>query len=334
MKLKIIWIDDLPSRKSSSKLLETKIKDKLNKKTEFNDAEVHFADVSQQDLFTLLDNIRIHGDADLILMDHLLTNVERPTVGSTAAEFLREKMAAMPIVCVTGENLTKIGAHRSSLYDEILAIEKVSKSAALLISIAKSYKVLREKPPKSVGQLINLLGVPKTDRERLAMILPDDLKLGMNRDKNNSILRMSRWVRNTLLERPGFLYDRLWTATLLGIKENSFHKVEAFFEGAKYSGLFCVDGRDRWWQSQLRQILADVVSVGKNELPWEMGRRLLNISKNDYSKCNKSGKDFPETVAYLDESLEDRAPMRLRYTVRHPLFEESLFFEEIRMMKG
>ena len=68
--------------------------------------------------------------------------------------------------------------------------------------------------------------------------------------------------------------------------------------------------------------------------PWEQGRKLAGITEKDHSICYASGEAFPETVAFIDETATKRAPMRLKYTVPHPQFEESLFFEEIRMMKA
>ena len=136
------------------------------------------------------------------------------------------------------------------------------------------------------------------------------------------------------MAKPGFLYDRLWTATLLGIKEESFPKVESIFSGAKYSGIFADKGNERWWQSKLREILFLKFPESKEIYPWKLGRQLPGIDETDYSKCHASGEDFPETVAFTDEAAKKRVPMRLRYTVPHPGFEKSLFFEEIRMMKG
>lgn len=48
--------------------------------------------------------------------------------------------------------------------------------------------------------------------------------------------RMARWVYNVLLRRPGFMYDRLHTATLLGLSELGFSKVETKFEGRNIEG--------------------------------------------------------------------------------------------------
>ncbi|GAH64337.1 unnamed protein product [marine sediment metagenome] len=136
------------------------------------------------------------------------------------------------------------------------------------------------------------------------------------------------------MERPGFLYDRLWTATLLGLNENGFKKVEKLFTTAKYKGIFADESRERWWKSELIRILSKHVNVPG--LPWEKGRSLPNITTRFYSKDYYSNfkEEYPETVAYTDETSNKRAQMKLKYTVPHPKYDKLLFFEEIRIMKA
>ncbi len=137
-----------------------------------------------------------------------------------------------------------------------------------------------------------------------------------------------------MIKKPGFLYDRLWAATLLGIKEESFQKVEGIFAKAKYDGLFADDANVRWWQCKLKEILFSQFPDSEEVYPWKLGRELPEIEEDDYSKCGTSGDDYPETVAYTDEAANTRTPMRLRHTVSHPNFEKLHHFEEIRMGKA
>jgi len=326
-KLRFIWIDDNPKRKSSANTLQ----DRLGVTVEFRNAY-------NQDLLSLLHSITEQEEPDLILMDHWFTEADsHPFVGSTAAEHLRETWPECLIVCVTAAGPEKVGSHKSDLYELVIEIEKISNYDKILISIAQSFRTLRKKPPETTKQLIKYLRAPKDDYQSLEAVIPDAIKISYG-DKG-CLLFISKWVRNTLMKRPGFLYDRLWAATLLGIQEKSFHRVEHLFDKAKYSGIFAHEGEGFWWQSKLRSILSflirnDLVKSDKVLLPWEMGRLLHNITPKDHSKCYLSNEAFPETVAYIDETATKRAPMRLRYTVRHPRFEDALFFEEIRMMKG
>ena len=321
-KLRFIWIDDDLDRESTA----TSLQERLN-------AMVAFKNANRQDLLSLLGEIRREAEPDLILMDHRFTKAEKQFFGSTAAEHLREKWPDCPIVCVTAARLEEVDAHKSALYEQVIELDKLSECDLILVSIAESFRKLRGNPPENTEQLINYLKAPKDDRQRLEAVIPDGIKMTY-KDKKSSLLLISKWVRNTLMKKPGFLYDKLWAATLLGIKKESFHKVRHLFTKAKYSGIFAHKEEDLWWQSKVRSILSSLVESDKVLLPWEMGRLLPDITPKDYSKCYKSSEDFPEIVAYIDESATDRAPMRLRYTDPHPRFDSALFFEEIRMMKG
>ena len=73
------------------------------------------------------------------------------------------------------------------------------------------------------------------------------------------------------MAKPGFLYDTLWTATLLGLKEESFKKVTHLFKNAKYLGLFADKSNERWWQTQVRQIIYAKNPDDKSALPWLLG---------------------------------------------------------------
>jgi len=196
---------------------------------------------------------------------------------------------------------------------------------------------MKKNPPQSVKDFIDLLDVPEVEIERLHAVIPDDLKAGdfYSGKKNSLLLSISKWVRKTLIARPGFLYDRMWAATLMGIKEESFAKVEAIFAEAKYAGIFADEGNERWWQSKIREILFSRFPENESVYPWELGRLLPGLKESDFSGC-RPGVDCPDTVAFTDEKADkdSRIQIPLRDTVPHPNFEKSLFFEEIRMMKG
>jgi hypothetical protein len=191
---------------------------------------------------------------------------------------------------------------------------------------------MKRNRPKDVNDILKLLLAPQNDKKRLKSIMPEDIK-GHLGDKS-LLTNISKWVRYTLLAKPGFLYDGLWTATLLGIRETSFSKVHKIFEKAKYTGIFSDDNNKRWWQSRLKEILYSKVKDNNANPPWVLGHKLPNITKKDHSICHVCEKEFPETVAYIDVSSTRREPMHLRCTVSHPSFESTLFFEEIRMMKA
>jgi hypothetical protein len=241
-------------------------------------------------------------------------------------------------VCVTVVGKKNIDLHKQSIYEDIFDFDNISSYDSTILSIAKSFQKLKIKKnrPQNIDDFIKLLKVPEDDKERLIAVIPEKLKKKERFQDKSLLLTISRWVRQTLMAKPGFLYDRLWTATLLGIKEESLPKIEHIFSEAKYIGIFADEGKgkERWWQSKLKEILFSQFPESDEIYPWKLGRKLPGIAENDFSKCYYSGEDFPETVAFTDEAANTRKSMRLRYTVSHPGFEKSLFFEEMRMMQG
>ncbi len=324
-KFKFIWIDDDPDREIEAKNIGDHLK-----------VDVEFSNVKGEDLQSKLNEIISKKMPDIILMDHRLDDISSDNgfkTGSTAAEVIREKWPQCPIVCITEVELVNIDFHKQSIYEEIIEFNKISDHYSTLSSIAHSFKKIQQARINNLDELIDLLEPPEGERERLKSITPDVLRRNECYADPSLGSTISEWVRHTLIEKPGFLYDRLWAATLIGIKEDSFKKVEKLFEDAKYRGIFADEGDERWWQSKLREIMFMKFPDSDSIYPWELGRELEEIEESDFSKCHASGEDYPETVAYTDEAAQTRVQMRLRYTVPHPGFKSSLFFEEMRMMR-
>ena len=323
--LQLLWIDDDRKREAETKNLKRSL-----------NVEIMFRDVKNKNLQDELQDVLSKKMPDLILMDHKLADVEEGgfRTGSTAAEIMRERWPECPIICVTGVSSKDVDTHQKLIYEDVFEIEQLSDHYSSLMAIAQSFKGLRNNRPQNINDLLERLDTPDDDKVRLRDVIPNGLKKVDDYEDASSPLMISRWVRHVLMEKPGFLYDRLWTATLLGVNENGFRKIETLFEKAKYTGIFADDGNERWWQTSVREILFSKFPDSDVILPWELGRELPGITEDDFSKCYASKEDFPETVAFTDETSKKRAPMRLRYTVPHPHFEKSLYFEEIRMMKG
>lgn len=319
-KMRFVWIDDSPQRKTSAENFE-----------KAKNISIEFKEVRNN---SLEDSLNI-SEPDLIIMDHNLENMASRIfqTGSTAASFIREKWPECPVVCVTGVSKNDVDDQKRKYYEDLFEINKISKYYDSIISIAEGFRKLKAKRPKNSSELLKLMNAPKTDLERLSSVLPHQLKIDLVPKNKSQIFNISQWTRKTLLERPGFLYDKLWVATLLGLKEEGFDKVEKMFESAIYSGIFAEPSQKRWWKSKVLAILSEhVEGVG---LPWVKGRKLPKITKKDYSKCYQSNSDFPETVAYVDDTIgSSRAAMRLQNTIPHPVYEDLVFFEEIRMMKA
>jgi len=323
-KTTFLWIDDESERITASKNLERALKIK-----------VHFEDVRGKNLAEILHRILSGAQPDLVLIDHRLNKVSEGGIiqtGSTTAEIIREKWGDCPMVCVTAVSLQDIELHRKSIYEEVIEYPELSQNYPLLISLARSFEFLRKNRPKDIKGLMRLIKAPSGDRARLIAILPQELK--RNYEDKSLLASISKWVRHTLMAKPGFLYDLLWTATSLGIKEHSFEKVHDVLTEARYKGIFADEGNPRWWQTRIKEILYTKFPGDEGQFTWDLGRKLNGVTKRDYSVCYVCKKEFPEVVGFTDETAQMRKPMHLRCSVSHPRFEKALFFEEIRMMKA
>jgi len=253
--------------------------------------------------------------------------------GSTVAELIREKLPDCPMVCVSAVDIVHEISHaQRDLYDDVFSFAKLQKHYETLKAIAVSYKYMRLNKPGDQTDLINLLKSPASEKDRLLTILPKHLK--ENFSDKSLLQRISKWVRSVLLKTPGFLYDELWVSTLIGIKPSSFKKVSSIFKGAIYKGIFSDPSNSRWWAAKVKEILYEKVKDKKYRRPWELGYRLKGCSEIDRSICYACGKEFPETVAFVDEESKKQAPMHLRCTIKHPKYQQMFFFDEVRVMKG
>ncbi|WP_421945034.1 hypothetical protein [Pedobacter sp.] len=320
--LNFIWIDDLPERESEARNMEKSL-----------GVTIEFKDVKNKELINELTKIVSGKEPDLIIIDHNLEDADSGIFkkGSSAAPFIREIWPECPIVCVSAVDIRQVDGKQKSNYEEIFSIDEISKHYWEILSIAKSFYFAKENRPQSIVDILNLLNCPEIDRHKLASVLPTTLK--DNLSDTSIILELSDWVRNTLLKRPGFLYNTLWLSTLIGVKVESFQKIEHNFKGALYDGIFNKDSDPRWWKSQVMEILFEISQM--QGLPWVKGRGINGLSDQDFSVCYATEAEFPETVAYEDQSQDAKeVPVKIRETVLHPDFESLLYFDEIRLMKA
>jgi hypothetical protein len=197
-------------------------------------------------------------------------------------------------------------------------------------AIRGGFALFARMPVKSATNIVGLLKPPKGERDRLIEALPENLK--GERDPS-MVSRLFRWVEK-LIERPGFLFDSLWAATLIGLNADGFDRAMERFKKTRYRGIFAFEKDARWWASSLVKELIEEVGLLNGEMSWNAGRRLSGINAKQYSKCYSCGNEYPETVAYVDEVSVDRKPMHLQCTVLHPRYKRELYFEDIRMMRG
>jgi hypothetical protein len=322
----ILWIDDNPERHKFASLIQ-----------EESEFRADFRDVKDENLAEYLPDVLRSRPPAMVIIDHVLDKTASQKrifeTGASVAEVVRHKWPSRPVLCVTAVgNMKSIDERTKRLYDGLFLIEDFGVVLPRLPVIARDFLRVSSSRSSKPDRVLALLDVPQQDRERLLAVLPEDIKRASMDPSFAS--RLYAWVDRVLLERPGFLYDDLWAATFLGITSEALAKVEKRFSGAAYGGVFAFPNRKRWWASTLSEILYQLCPPQPGEMPWEVGRRLAGVTRRDYSQCYACDKPFPQIVAYLDSSSDDRQPMHLECTVSHPGFKKEMFFEEIRMMRG
>ena len=313
---KIFWIDDDARRKRTA-----------------DDIGADFINVHQKDIGQTVDDLLRRVQPSLIILDHILDKTAGTNPffqrGSTIAEAVKEKWPTCPVVGVTNADFKSIDLRTQRAYDELFPFSHFREYIEKILSIRRGFASIARTKARSPKHLLALLKPPSDEIERLIAALPEDLK---NSFKDLSIAStLYAWVRK-LIDRPGFLYDKLWAATFIGLNEEGLNKVAHHFDRAMYRGLFAVEADPRWWSSSLATILYKRSSPERGELSWHLGRRLPGIREEDYSRCYRCKGEYPETVAYLDAASDVQRPMHLECTVLHPRYKRELYFEDIRMM--
>lgn len=322
--LKGTWIDDDPRRENG--VTEVGRAGKL---------DITFMSVRGTSLGAKVGEMLNGPQQDVVVIDHFLNNAELVegigARGSTVADIIRDKWPTCPIIGVSAAQ--KVGRARAlskNQYDALYSYLSLKSVADYLPIVAAGFRSAAECIGENEICLISLLEAPEGEDEVIRATMPEDLRAELDDDTLPG--RLFRWVHDTLLGRPGLTYDRLWAATLFGIKQDSLDKVSGLLEGALYRGVFRKPHQPRWWRDTLKTTIYAGTEAEVHELPWEAARRLPGISADDYSKCASCGKDLPDTVAFVDVASEERRQVHRRCTRPHPGRKKEPFFEEIRVM--
>jgi len=316
---KIIWIDDNPQRRRTAE-----------------DVGATFFNVRNQDLATTIEKLLAKAPPSLVIIDHVLdkTATKNPLFqrGSTIAEALKEKWPSCPVVGVTNiGQIDHVDQRTRHTYDLFVPFDRFANYLERIESITNGFAVIGKKPPARSSEIFKLLKAPAHEFDRLLAALPEYL---YDAELDASMAsRLNKWVGH-LMERPGFLYDDLWSATFLGLNMVGFRKVEELFLKARYKGLFSTDGSPRWWTNQLKELLYKISPPNAGGYSWNAGRTLPGIiDRRHYSQCFVCDDDFPETVANIDSRSDVRHAMHLKHTILHPDFRRELYFEDMRILK-
>lgn len=321
-KLRFVWIDDSNEREKTAENLAIEL-----------DVYVEFVNVNKSEVDTALDDLtNSQKEPDLVILDHSLDKAYSKTyrTGSTAAVFIHEKWPTCPIISVTAVDIVNVDIRHRSVYEGMYPEFKIAENYSAFLALANGFKILKEKTPTNIDELLSKYCPPEDDIVKIKKILPKELK--ENFDDKSLLLEFYRWTQSVLFSRPGFLYDRKWAATFIGLNDEGFKLVEEIFNEAKYSGVFSDSSNVRWWKSKMLEIVAE--KTDRIGLPWEIGRSLIKEDGDYFSKGYSEGEEFPETVAYVDTTIgAEMYPMKLKNTESHPNYEDMLYLEELRVMK-
>ena len=321
-----LWIDDDKSREITAENLEKS-----------TGAKVYFYNFDKKDLSVHIGPLLHKHSPDLVIVDHKLDKTtgalrdDLKSTGATAAEVIKDSNPHIPVICVTKVDRDKdITFAQRSAYDAIFNAAHLTHQNSIFVAIAKGFRNINQNPPKNERELLKRLGCPEVDHTRLMQVFPKDVKTGFGKKGYASVLW--QWISDVFFERPGFLYDSMWAATLVGAKESSFLKAQEGMKPARYKGIFDNEVQPRWWASRMLEILYKKSPDSEEDDSRLLGRAYLEIPKQGHSKCEISGKDLPDTVAFTDITNTKRRQVCLEFTKEHLGFQKLLFFEEIRVI--
>ena len=195
---------------------------------------------------------------------------------------------------------------------------------------------------KNLEQIKTLLGLADNDEDNLTWqqicsTLPEIVTTDINKKLFSS--RFYLWFRNTFFKNAGFLYDKQWLSTFLGIKtENNvdilnkyMEKHGAVFDKAAYKGIFSHVADHRWWRHKWK---ASIFSQSSEHATTSqvIAQEIFQVAEADQSVCYKSQEVRPDVLAYVDQSFLEQVQACRRYTEPHPSRPFVPFYEEPRIV--
>ena len=334
-KVKILWIDDevidhaedAKNLMYARKKLEVSIIHPTNLDSELRPLKTsnNIPDLFLVDYF--LDEVKFEGEG----------NGKYQHRGLAVAGRLREFEPEHPIYVVTQKDAKKEGIFFSeaqavrAVFDKILPFKDLQREGHnILYYDALDYRSIRKSPRRNLGGLFKLLQAPDDLKERLKLVLPEELREGLAPYGNT--ITFAKWVRLVLLDLPGFLYDQLHAATHFGMTVETFKKISPKLKGAKYSGAFAKTSPALWWVSKLNDIIFSMPKARKinKTNPWELCPMVFNLPKKMHTKCIVCGDPFPETVGMNLKDDSDLQPVHYRCSIPHPNRRRELYFDEPR----
>lgn len=316
--VEIFWIDDDDTRRIDAQHLE-KVKE---------DLKVTFLIYGEWVAF--IEEMKERPPIDLFLLDYLLFVKRLNPGGLGVAGEIRENFPDCPIYIFSVKSIPEIA---QQIADSILDFKVIQREPVLIYLDAVDYRAIRMSPRSSNADLLGFLKAPEIDQERIILATPESIKRSVSSQSPFSSIEFAKWTKDIFLRLPGFVYDELFSATMLGMSAQTFHKMSSIFEKAKYCGVFSSTQVKLWWVSTLKAI---VFELANKEMPddssTDLSRltpRLFKLDESEVSKCFVCGERYPETVG-SDHNGENYHPVHYRCSIPHPKKTRMVFFEEER----
>lgn len=286
-------------------------------------AKVELIEV-QSDVLDKLNNwckVNKTQSPDLIVIDHIFNStLPFGLKGSSVAHLLRSELPKVPMVCVTAmfDQPRSFDQEDISEYTALFRYQHLEKHLEDLYAIARDFPKLHPGNITPREHFVACMKPPQRDKDDLLRILPEEFR---SEGHTTTEHRVARWIFNVFLQRPGFLYDRLHVATLLGLTVQGFSKLEPKFEKARYRGVFATELEPRWWSTVVRKLLYDLAGEDSPDLPQYAGRSLQGITEADFSVCYVSKKTDPPPDAVVSADATGAAKdhvVRRQYSDSNP----------------
>ncbi len=284
---------------------------------------------------------------DLIVIDQRLdVETERGITqrGSSVAVELRTQAPLVPVVGVTGADLSDFSSLQKEQFIELFLRNSITRRDRIpdLFAIAAGFTKVNEHLRKlnslsiKTDSIIKLLRTPSEDKNLLRACIPGEFKREWDDETPHSF---TRWIWHTLLSRPGFTYDELEIATLLGLKPKGFQELAVKFADCTYKGIFNSSSRQRWWVSSIRTKARALVGATISRPLWEIGREIVGDKQAAlFSKCyGRSDRNCtPDVVAYKDQRYDPANRVQALSSDTELIESESppMGFEQRRVFHG
>ncbi len=270
--------------------------------------------------------------------------------GLTPTALIREEYPEYPIYLVTEAETENGDASLSRwtqavecTFDKILTLKQLQreeKDRRILYYDALDYRSVRKEPKGSdISALFGLLKAPDAVRDKIKLIMPDDLKSGLmpenGANPEGNTISFTRWVRGSLFANPGLLYDKLSSATLLGVNFEGFDRISRKFRKALYTGIFSKTTDPKWWASELNDVVFSYKKAQriKSSDTWVVSTTIFSIPEEERSKCIICNESFPETVGANADNPAEIKPVHYKCSMPDPNKKGQLYFDGYRVFR-